>query len=278
MTIGKRRLGYRNDTRKTPADKQDWRFEDVEPTLRVQRRVAGTLTKKASSSLRPWVLSVLDQGNIGSCVANSAAQAIRILHGRQGHQDLRLLARLWGYFIARAYTKTTKIDDGCQIRNIFRGFNEYGFIPESEYSHGYSTDLFDADPPLTAFRKAFDQKNKGDCVYRRIRNDKFTIAEDIRVALDAGFPVVFGAQLTAAFLDYDKGSKIWEPHPPHLSIGGHAMCLVAHGERAPNVFTAVGSWGPHAHDEGYHHFSESFVRELFQDVWVVEKAPDYSTT
>lgn len=263
-----RRHGYLPDRPKVPGERPDWGFDQLKAFRELK-------TTPGPTDLRHLVVDVLDQGALGSCVANAGFQALRMTHRRAGIPAPLLGSRLLGYLVARAYIDTTAIDSGSHIRDFFRGLNKYGFLPETEYP--YDVARFADRPNEAIMRRAYDQKDKGDTQYVRISSSGAEKVGDICQALDNGYPVVFGFQVPRAFAEYDRGFCVWDaPASSDEIVGGHALCLVGHGIAGrPDSVTAVGSWGPRAHDDGYHHFTFDFA-ERFQDVWVVSKAPYYS--
>jgi hypothetical protein len=264
-TPSPRKLGYLPDSKKPPSAKPDWDFA----LLRAKKKLGRAL---APADNRNLVLDVLDQGPIGACVGNGVAQALRMSNVAHGVVGPKLCSRLWNYYCARAYIGATRVDAGCQIRDCFRALNKYGFLPEDRMP--YIPDRFDHPPDPALYRWAFDQRDKsGPAAYYRILSEGGALLDDMRLALSAGLPVVFGTEVSEEFCSFE-GFKIFDYPRPEEMAGGHCMTLVGHGLAGGDstTFTAVGSWGERAHDRGFHHFSQDYAAQ-FQDVWVIANAP-----
>ena len=67
--------------------------------------------------LRPDCMPHLDQGKLGSCVANAVTCAIRYALKKEGARDLRPLSRLQLYYDGRVIENTVKEDSGLTIRD-----------------------------------------------------------------------------------------------------------------------------------------------------------------
>lgn len=233
---------------------------------------ASVVPIERQGDLRPLVVDVLDQGGIGSCVANAGMAGIRCVHRRDRGGKPPLGARMPAYYLCRSYIGTTREDSGCHIRDFWRGANEFGFSLESKYP--YVDARFRDRPPPEWQRDAFDQRGKDPA--NMARYWRVFDPSEMRAALDANMPVVIGAMVSYEFTAH-TGRKVFDVPNPAQIAGGHAMLVVAHDlpEIGAGTFTAVGSWGEGAHDRGYHHFSEAYAEE-FIDCWAVESVPYYS--
>ncbi len=74
-----------------------------------------------SASCAQYILDILDQGQLGSCTCNAFTQALRAAMVRAGAKAPELAARLFLYFLARAYDHDTANDDGVKQGNETRG-------------------------------------------------------------------------------------------------------------------------------------------------------------
>lgn len=237
-----------------------------------------------SASLRPFVVSILDQGRLGSCVANAGFQAIRISHVRQAANGSPVIAaaimtqkppelgsRLWGYYFARAIHHMTAFDSGTHLRSFFQAINAIGFPPESAWPYsddkGGDRPTFTRQPKTNAFRLAADQR--APTVYRRIFSEGGARLEDVKLAIANGFAVCFGVDVTEDFADdlIDPTKPLGPPNGP--IAGGHAMAAVGYDG---DVFEIVNSWGDEWGDGGFFLASGEFL-EAARDLWTVEHSP-----
>jgi len=152
-----------------------------------------------SEYLTRWVVKVLNQKNLGSCVSNSGVQALRMSQYRQTGEIPPLASRLFGYYNPRTYHDATDADRGTYIRFFFKALNKFGFCPESKMP--YDTSKWADKPDFGVYRAAFDQKDPTD--YYRIYETGDERVEAIKRAI---IPVqwrVCRAELRNAI-----------PHPP----------------------------------------------------------------
>lgn len=274
-----RGFGWVEDPAKGKDDKPDWDLADLlgsdsEPAFRF-------LTSEElprSDSVREFIVDgPLRQSRIGSCVTNSGFQGIRSAHNRDGVQNPKLGSRLAQYFLCRSYIHTENWDSGCHIRDFFRSINDFGFLPEDDYDFGYDITKYNVAPPPVTFRRMFDQRLKQDesanLRYWRIYDTGEARLVMFRQCLAQNLFVVFGTKLSEEFVLYDQGDKVWDV--PTDTVGGHAMMLTDYFE--DGHFGAIGSWGPDAHDHGYHHFTPDYMAWAgTRDCWAIERPPYYS--
>lgn len=232
-------------------------------------RAAPPPPRRASN--RQLILSVLDQGNLGSCVANAVAQALRAAMVREGAINPPLASRLWLYYLARAYDHDTANDDGTRIRNAFAAAVKYGLPPESAWP--YIADPtpgapFSRMPPQEAFREGFDQR--APTTYMRINTIGDDRIDEIRRALAAGFCVVFGTQVSQEFCD--GNTKLIAP--PTRSVGGHALTLAEYDQDDEDEFKGPNSWGKWGDKDGWFSVSPAYLKwGATDDLWIVERTP-----
>jgi C1A family cysteine protease len=255
------KLGYLPDPPKAPNEKPDF---DAAPMFRAAP------PPPARADIKHLVVDVLNQGNLGSCVANAILQAVRCSHVRQGVIGPKLGSRLFGYYLARAYHHQTGEDSGTYLRSFFQALAKFGFCPESVWAYSDSDERFKRMPPLAAFRAAFDQANP--TTYRRISATGADRLDQIKRAVAAGYAVCFGTDVDVAFCS----NQLAEPlKPPRSNIaGGHAMMV---GGYDGDVFEICNSWGTGWGDKGWCRFSADYLADAStRDLWLVEYAPRYS--
>ncbi len=227
---------------------------------------------------RSDVPDILDQGQLGSCVAQGGFGAVRLKHVFDGIKDPKLGNRLHAYWGIRAYAGNTDWDSGGQIRNMFRYLNEYGFMPEEDTEDGHDVKLFKEMPSKVDRQKMHDQKNKqeGQVRYYRISETGEDRVEAMKIAMANKGVIEMGVGVTQRFMDFDGNGAIPAPLEGEKILGGHAFYLA--GYNSYGVWK-VGSWGRGWGEQGIGLLSWDYVRnERAPDIWVVDKAPYYSGT
>jgi C1A family cysteine protease len=246
---------------------KDWKAEPL---------LVKVSTRPPSVNLRHLILSILDQSNLGSCVTNAGAQAIRGALVAAGVAAPELLSRLFAYYYARALSPgNTQVDSGTQIRCFFDVIRKIGFCPEAAWP--YDTSRFAKMPAASAARAAFDQKTSFG--YYSIASTGVKRIEDICTALAGGHLVVFGTLVGDAFAGYTAGAPALIP-PSGKILGGHALVVDGY-KPGPSYdtldFDIVNSWGPEWGVGGCCVMSDAYLAwGETRDLWIVEQAPPFS--
>jgi hypothetical protein len=265
MSAPSRKFGYIQD----PVDKRDRAFTALFRTSLVRGASA------ASVSFRDQVDSVLSQGELASCTAQSVMGALRLKHALDGVKTPVIGNRLHAYWGTRTYIGTNEWDSGGHIRDTFRFINAFGYMPEQDTINGHDPKSFRTPPSTLEQQKMFDQRDKADgqVEYYRIYEQGDDRVNAIKRALSNRMPVVFGTQTTQEFLDYKQG-YLKVPGSRQRLLGGHAMYVCGYtseGIVIPN------SWDTDYGDNGFLRLSWDYVKwEETQDIWAVSKAPYFS--
>jgi C1A family cysteine protease len=206
----------------------------------------------------PEFTPISNQLDLGSCVANSTADAFEILLGEKTIQ----LSRLFIYWNARNYDKSTNKDNGTYIRNAFASLRDLGVCPESIWD--YKEDKVFIQPCLEAYRQANDNKITGFYRIDSIENKKI---DDVELAIRSNHPVVFGTELSQEFINANK-DQVFDI--PEKSVGRHAMVIVGVRDNGSSIdFKIRNSWGNSWGDNGHIWFNESYIKwNETNDLWV----------
>ena len=184
-----------------------------------------------------WVPGALEQGPLGSCVANAVALAVQYARIKQRKLHAWQPARLPVYYGAREIRGWEAIDSGCHIRDAIKVVASQGTAKEEDYP--YVISKFAEKPPPSYYEQALRDQV---LLYRRIDN---TNLDDIRAALNEDYPIVFGFSLYNDFnwSGVNDGS-ITMPGGGGASyvVGGHA-CLIAAYDDLQGRCEFVNSWG-----------------------------------
>jgi hypothetical protein len=222
---------------------------------------------------------VVDQGKLGSCTGNSTAVAIQAKMPKINGAWAPLPSRLWLYFGARALEDSIDQDAGAMISDIFGWAAKMGYPPETAWAYpdvnaDEATQLAKcvAMPDWRAFQLAADQKViKG--AYRLASTGQARV-DDVKRAIAAGYPIVWGTSLDQAFEDL-LPTHVW-PGVRGASIGGHAMVLHRFDG---DIFWSRSSWTADFADNGSARVSaEAVASPDADDFWLVEVVDGYSSS
>lgn len=213
--------------------------------------------------LRKWCPPVLDQGELGSCVAHGVLAALRFLNIKQGKEDTPY-SRLALYYQARVEEGTVSEDSGVEIRTGIKCVNKNGAAKESIWE--YNPTRFDEEPPNSVY---------DDGVFHRaLKYQRVPVnATSVKTVLASGLPVVLGITLYESF----EGAKVSKtglvPLPKIKTeglVGGHCMYAVGYGQK-PGYFTVRNHWNTDWGDKGDCYLPENMVGSALygSDYWAI---------
>jgi len=214
---------------------------------------------------------VLDQGRLGSCTANAVVQAIRAAQVRAGKTDPTFASRLALYYWARVQDGSQDRDVGTNIATVVDMAAWIG-VPAEE-CWPYAIERFAKLPGPDVYRAAFDLRGDIGVQYHPISSQGDAFIIDMERALTAGFPVVFGVDVSEEFCStYPSG--IIEPPKPGTVAGGHALTAIGHDRdsRKVLVLNSWGDWGDPELQTGCCWFSYDYLAQS-ADRWIVPVAP-----
>ena len=246
-----KRYGWRPDH----PDMRDYLLA-VEPAKALPRRV----------SLRSQMPPVYDQGQLGSCTANSIGAILEFNELKQGETVAAPPSRLFIYYNERAMEGTISQDSGAEIRDGIKSVAQLGAPPETSWP--YVITKFARKPPARAYKTALKHQA---IRYARVAQTDMGIQN----VLAAGYPISFGFTVYESF-ESDVGSDgiVPMPEPGEATLGGHAVVAVGYKQiRRQLYFECRNSWGPDWGDNGYFWLPAIYVtsRSLAQDFWVIEQ-------
>lgn len=202
-----------------------------------------------------------DQGNIGSCTANSIGGNIHFAQGKQNLPQY-IPSRLFIYYNERAMEGTVSEDAGAFIRSGIKSVAKYGYAPETLWA--YNEAAFKKKPPVAAYKNAANHKAIS---YYRLDNRNITY---LKTCLAAGYPFIFGFTMYENFWDADKNGGII-PMPSGAMIGGHAVACVGYDD-AKGMFKIRNSWGVASGDgTGHYYMPYAYMTntDLSDDFWSI---------
>lgn len=221
-------------------------------------------TLPASVDLRQYCSKVEDQGNLGSCTANSAVGALEYLENKDGGSFVDL-SRLFLYYNTRVIEHTTRYDSGCTLRDTVKSLVRYGACNESSFP--YIERKFRMKPSQACYTEGSGHTVTG---YYRIRT-----LNDMKNALASGMPFIFGVAVYESFVSDDAAETGIIPMPSRRESceGGHALCCVGYDD-TKEMFIFRNSWGESWGDKGYGYIPYQYLTNsyLAGDFWCITKA------
>lgn len=212
--------------------------------------------------LRPECPPIVDQGQLGSCVANATAAAHEFTQMKQKQVKFPP-SRLFIYYNTRAMEGTIKQDAGSIIRDAFKCIAQQGVCDESIWP--YNVAKFKNKPTAKCFSYALKHKAMQ---YLSVTP---TLAQ-LKGCLADGFPFVFGISVYESF-ESDEVAKtgvVPMPAATEQNLGGHAICAVGYDD-STQMFTVRNSWGTSWGDKGYFYLPYEYLTNanLASDFWTV---------
>jgi len=227
----------------------------------------------AQVDLRPYFSPIEDQGQLGSCTANSAVALVEYFERRSFDRHIDG-SRLFTYKATRNLLGWVG-DQGAYLRTTMGALALFGVLPEKFWP--YEVAKFDVEP--TAFCYAFASDYKAMQYFRLDPNgaSPATVLQNIKNYLNAGYPSMFG------FPAYDEfmrpvGAKVAYPAPKSKLNGGHAIVAAGYDDNMmigadKGALLIRNSWGTGWGDHGYAWMSYRYVTEgLAVDWWSLVKA------
>lgn len=246
-----KRFGWRPDH----PDMRDFLLA-VEPVKALPRR----------KSLRAQMPPVYDQGQLGSCTANSIGAILEFNELKQEEADAATPSRLFIYYNERAMEGTIPQDSGAEIRDGIKSVAQLGAPPETVWP--YVIGKFARKPPAKAYRAGLKHQA---IRYARVAQTEMGIQN----VLAAGYPISFGFTVYESFeSDVGPDGIVPMPEPDESTVGGHAVVAIGYRQiRRQLYFECRNSWGPDWGDDGYFWLPASYVtsHSLARDFWVIEQ-------
>lgn len=203
-----------------------------------------------------------DQGDIGSCTANSSSSVFEFLYLKASLPQPEL-SRLFLYFSTRVWVegRPPSEDSGAQLRDVMKALAKYGICQETTWP--YDPSLLASEPSNQAKLEALKHVILSYHRCDGIRAIKSCLAEGYPLA--GGFSVPESMQSDAVA----KTGVIPFPGPDEQFLGGHAVAFVGYDDNK-DAFTIANSWGPEWGDKGFGYLPYEYVTEgLADDFWTI---------
>jgi C1A family cysteine protease len=214
---------------------------------------------------------ISDQGTLGSCVANAAADAFEIIKGIENPNNVKQLSRLFVYWNARLYDKTTNVDGGSYPMYALDSLVQYGICEETTWA--YDVNKVFAQPNILAYKEADDNTLKIDNFYKIRTLDQYRL-QDVESAIRANHPVIIATAVNNDFVSFTGGDTALQE--PTNYVGRHAILIV--GVRVKNgnkEFCIRNSWSSAWGNSGHAWLTSEYITSHYtEDLYVPTIMPD----
>lgn len=205
---------------------------------------------------------VYDQGQLGSCTANSIGAAFEFELLKQNLQDF-MPSRLFIYYNERAIENTINTDSGAQIRDGIKSVATQGVCAETSWPYVISE--FAIKPYESCYTEAL---NNTVTSYHRVDRD----VNQMRGCLADGYPFVIGFTVYSSFESQEvaQSGVLNLPAADETVLGGHAVLVVGYDDSS-SCFTVRNSWGPDWGQAGYFTMPYEYLLDpnLSDDFWTI---------
>ena len=221
------------------------------------------LTLPSVVDLRPQCPPVVDQGQLGSCTANSIANGHYFEQLKQKEKSSFMPSRLFIYYNERAMEGTIKSDAGADIRDGFKSIGNQGVCPETEWPYVIST--FKTKPSAKCFKDALVHE-----ALKYLSVNQTVV--DMQNCLAQGYPFVFGFSVYESFESdtVTKTGVVPMPAKKEKLLGGHAVLCVGY-DTPSQRFIVMNSWGTSWGMKGFFTIPMAYLTSssLASDFWTV---------
>jgi hypothetical protein len=198
-------------------------------------------------------INILDQGQLGSCVAN--AFALNISYITKNNTNL---CRLLLYALSRIKDNNPlSIDSGTTIRSAGSSIANYGVCPEVIYPYNsVNVANYRLLPPLVAFKNSNLFKSFS---YTFISKGVNYLNNIKAVLNNYNVPIIFGFMVYESFMSVTKNGLVPMPDLKKERMqGGHAMNIIGYDDEK-KLFICANSWGIGWGDKGFCYIPYAYI-------------------
>lgn len=210
---------------------------------------------------------IYDQSALGSCTANGVGDVFEYEQRKQGLVDY-MPSRLFIYYEERRIIDTIGYDSGAFIRDGLRVVNRLGAPHESLWP--YDINRFTIQPTQNVYDDGLQHQT---IAYMTVDNRR---EFDVKQALAAGLPVVFGFTVFSWFENPDADG-FCRPVPGQGILGGHCTVIVGYFLFKRQWWAIVrNSWGTGWGRGGYCFMPLRWLCNYYNadDFWVISQVED----
>jgi hypothetical protein len=199
---------------------------------------------------------IVDQGELGDCVANSWYYYLMF----KTESEVPL-SRLFLYANCRCIDNCPlEKDIGTTVRTACKALSRYGICSEIDYPYEIST--FKNLPPLSAYKNSKLLKNFEYIFLSECKKNSTSILTCLKSSLVTNnLPIVFGIMLFSSFMTKSVARTGIIPMPntkTENNVGGHCICIVGYNDTV-QYFKCANSWGTSWGDNGYFYLPYEYV-------------------
>lgn len=209
------------------------------------------VSSTSAFSLANKISIVLNQGDIGACVANATKQYILICTNQHFQ-----LSRLFHYYCGRLLSGESNLEDtGLDIRSACKIISKSGVGAVPESSWPYDTSQVTTMPPINVFKTA---KFFQQYTYTFIQPDLVHLKSYL---LNMQRPIMFGMIVYSSFMSQTVAATGQVPVPntqTEKNEGGHCTLIVGYDDNKQQ-FECVNSWGVEWGDKGFFYLPYEIV-------------------
>jgi len=198
---------------------------------------ATAVVEPPSVNLKPKLALVFDQGDLGSCTANSTMWMWQFVHGAPPGDTC--WSRMFTYIESLIAEGSYPQDAGAELRDVIKVMSVKGIPPEKDFPYIVST--FPHKPSRHAIQDAANDKV--------ISYSRLATRADFLNCLASGFPFVFGFTVYESFESQAVASTgiVPMPKPTDQVLGGHAVCCIGYDQNFNGTgqlyYLVQNSWG-----------------------------------
>ena len=232
---GVSRFGYVYNLKWGKPDPSQWKFV---PTF-------SAINLPATTNLATPKITVLDQGQIGSCVGNSLAACLQYVQIHNNYQWFFLPSRLWIWNQTKLSEGVSiATDSGVSITDACATIATKNVCAEKWYP--YDTLGFGNPIPVLATQKALLHTGQK---YFALNNDLVSM----KSCLAQGYPFVIGVTVYESFEGTQSIRTGDIPMPntaTEKNLGGHAILIIGYDD-STRRFNFQNSWGVNVGNKGF---------------------------
>lgn len=212
---------------------------------------------------------VYDQGKLGSCTANSLAFLYQYDEIKQHNTSNLTPSRLFIYYNERKIENHINDDIGASLDDGIKSICDNGICDENLWK--YDITKFAIEPTT----ECYEEGKKCRALNTNIVQKSI---QDIKTAINDGFPIGFGFTVYESFESQQVAQTGMMPNPnmeTEKVLGGHAVAIVGYDDTKKTLEGDLGmlivrnSWSNKWGDNGYFYMPYKFAISANTDDYVI---------